>query len=270
MRESWYAALLHDFGKVGVREEGLVKSKKLPPTLWERVEGRFHLIRRTFEAQMLSKKSELLSRYGPGGAQRLLDELEEEYGARMAELERFREAVHSANEPRVLPEESEAILEVIANRSFTGIDGEPVPFITPEEFHFLSIPKGSLDERERKEIESHVQQTYEFLRQIPWTEDLKDVADIAYGHHEKLDGRGYPRGVTGEEIPVQTRIMTIADIFDALTASDRPYKRALPAERALDIISMEAKEGMLDSDLVDLLLESQAYRKVLEKDWREL
>lgn len=119
-------------------------------------------------------------------------------------------------------------------------------------------------------IESHVVHTYNFLSQIPWTEDLARVADIAYGHHEKLDGTGYPRGVPGAELPVQTRAMTVADIFDALTASDRPYKKALPAQRALEILEMEGKSGQLDSDIVQLLLESQVYRRVLEQDWRGL
>ncbi|MFW5951114.1 MAG: HD-GYP domain-containing protein, partial [Gemmatimonadota bacterium] len=96
------------------------------------------------------------------------------------------------------------------------------------------------------------------------------VPEIAFGHHEKLDGRGYPRGLAGEEIPVQTRIMTIADIFDALTASDRPYKRALDPDRALDILRMEARDGMLDSELVELVIESTIYQEILETDWREL
>ncbi len=270
MRELRYAALLHDFGKVGVREEVLVKPKKLPAYLWERVDARFHLIRRTFEVEMLRQKTGLLETHGPGGAAALIAGIENEYDARLAELNRFEEAIRAANEPRVLPEESEAILDVIAGRRFTGPDGQPHPFITGEELHFLSIPKGSLDNRERREIESHVTQTYTFLAQIPWTDDLRDVAHIAYGHHEKLDGSGYPRGVTGDDIPVQTRLMTIADIFDALTASDRPYKRALPVDRALDIISAEAGRGALDTDLVKLLLESKAYEKVLEVDWKNL
>ena len=142
--------------------------------------------------------------------------------------------------------------------------------LAEEELRFLTIPRGSLDERERREIESHVEQTYRFLSQIPWTDELRNVAEIAYGHHEKLDGRGYPRGLRSEQIPVQTRIMTIADIFDALTASDRPYKAAVPTERALDIIVSEAKDGMLDPDLVEVLIQSGLYRKILEHDWREL
>ena len=96
------------------------------------------------------------------------------------------------------------------------------------------------------------------------------MAAIAYGHHEKLNGRGYPRGLDAQDIPVQTRIMTVSDIFDALTASDRPYKRALPVDRALDILHSEAREGLLDASLVELLVESRAYQRILETDWKAL
>jgi HD-GYP domain-containing protein (c-di-GMP phosphodiesterase class II) len=115
-----------------------------------------------------------------------------------------------------------------------------------------------------------VEQTYRFLTQIPWTGDLRNVAEIAYGHHEKLNGRGYPRGVREADIPVQTRLMTVADIFDALTASDRPYKRALPPERALDILTAEAREGLLDPALVETAHRERDLPKVLEVDWKEL
>ena len=270
MRELRYAALLHDFGKVGVREEVLVKAKKLPPTLQERVEARFDFIRRTIEADYYRARAELFERHGPNAAGPALRALEEELRRRLEELERFREAVRRANEPTVLPEKNAAILDDIARRTYIGLDGRPVPYLEDEELRYLSIPQGSLDERERREIESHVQRTYNFLIQIPWTEDLRNVAEIAYGHHEKLDGRGYPRGIKGDQIPPQTRIMTIADIFDALTAADRPYKRAVPVERALDILVAEAKEGMLDQELVDVLIESKVYEKLFEKDWEEL
>jgi HD-GYP domain-containing protein (c-di-GMP phosphodiesterase class II) len=106
--------------------------------------------------------------------------------------------------------------------------------------------------------------------QIPWTANLGRVADIAHGHHEKLDGTGYPRGIEADEIALQTRIMTVSDIFDALTASDRPYKNALSENRALEILDMEAEAGMLDSDIVRLLIASEAYRTILDGDWTEL
>jgi HD-GYP domain-containing protein (c-di-GMP phosphodiesterase class II) len=270
MKELRYAALLHDFGKVGVREEVLVKAKKLPPYLWERVNARFDLIHRTIEKQYLEKKVSALQQHELDGLGGLLERLDEEQHQKLQRLDVFRRAIADANEPSILPQDGAAILHVVAGETFERVDGEEAPYLAPEEFAFLTIPKGSLNDAERLEIESHVTQTYQFLVQIPWTEDLRDVADIAYGHHEKLDGRGYPRGVAADEIPVQTRIMTIADIFDALTASDRPYKRALGADRALDILRMEAEEGMLDSDLVQLMLESRVYEEVLEKDWREL
>ena len=270
LRELRYAALLHDFGKVGVREEVLVKSKKLPPALLERVEARFDLIRRTYEADFHAERAQMLERGGGDAYRRAEASVREQFEQRLRELDELRAAVRRANEPSVLPEAAAEILDTLSQRTFRGPDEAPVPFVTNDELHFLRIPKGSLDERERREIESHVEQTYRFLTQIPWTDDLRNVAEIAYGHHEKLDGRGYPRGVVADEIPIQTRIMTIADIFDALTASDRPYKRALPSERALDILKMEAQEGMLDQPLVDLLIESQIYKRVLEQDWRSL
>lgn len=268
MRELRYAALLHDFGKVGVREDVLIKPHKLPPRLSERVNARFGLIRRTMEAEYHRRRAELLER--EDGDPRTAAALEEEFRRRLRELERFNEAVWRANKPTVLPEESAAVLTEIADRTFEDVDGSEQPYLEQEELRFLRIPQGSLDERERREIESHVEQTYRFLEQLPWTDDLRDVARIAYGHHEKLDGSGYPRGVTGEQIPVQTRVMTIADIFDALTARDRPYKRALSTESALDIIRDEARRGMLDPALVKMLLDSRVYRKVIEADWREL
>ncbi|HEX6939481.1 MAG TPA: HD domain-containing phosphohydrolase [Longimicrobiales bacterium] len=270
MRELRYAALLHDFGKVGVREEVLVKAKKLPPPLKERVEARFDFIRRTIEADYYRARVELLERHGPGGDAEAARALEAEFRRQLEELDRFREAIRRANEPSVLPEQHAGILDDIARRTFVGIDGRRIPYLEDDELHYLAIPKGSLDEHERREIESHVEQTYRFLIQIPWTEDLRNVAEFAYGHHEKLDGRGYPRGIKGDQIPVQTRIMTVADIFDALTAADRPYKRAVPTDRALDILVAEAKEGMLDEELVQLLIESKVYERVLRADWREL
>lgn len=265
MRELRYAALLHDFGKVGVREEVLVKAKKLPPLLIERVLSRFDLVRRTLEADFHAARAGAMERGIRPGA-----ELDAEHRLRLEELDAVRALVLSANEPSILPERAAEALESVGRLTFRGPDDRPMPYVTDDELRYLRIPKGSLDDAERREIESHVEQTYRFLVQIPWTGELRNVAQIAYGHHEKLNGHGYPRGVTAADIPVQTRLMTVSDIFDALTASDRPYKRALPPERALDILSAEAREGLLDADLVRLLIDSQAYRRILENDWRQL
>jgi HD-GYP domain-containing protein (c-di-GMP phosphodiesterase class II) len=133
------------------------------------------------------------------------------------------------------------------------------PLLEDHELQFLMIRRGNLDDEERREIESHVTHTYRFLEQIPWTRELRAIPRIAYAHHEKLNGRGYPNRVTGLEIPVQARIMTIADIYDALTATDRPYKRAVPRDRALDILVMEAKEGTIDPALLDIFIGARAF-----------
>ncbi len=268
MKELRYAGLLHDFGKVGVREEVLVKSKKLPPVMLERIESRFDLIRRTIEAEYHRERANRLLQEDARADERRFREMEEELRASLDRVDRFQSAVREANEPRVLPEESAEILHEIAATRFPDFEGELVPYITNEELHFLRIRKGSLDPEERKQIESHVTHTFNFLQQIPWTDDLSNVAAIAHGHHEKMDGTGYPLGASAIQIPMQTRMMTVADIFDALTASDRPYKKAMPSERAISILEMESKDGQLDSDVVRLLTESEVFKRVLEQDWR--
>ena len=128
----------------------------------------------------------------------------------------------------------------------------------------LSIDRGSLDADERLQIQSHVDYTQSFLRQIPWTKDIKNIPEIASAHHEKLDGTGYPRSLAAQEIPFQSKMMTISDIYDALSATDRPYKHAVPRERALDILHDEAKRGMIDGDLLQLFREAEIFRRVAQ------
>ena len=270
MRELRYAGLLHDFGKVGVREDVLVKSMKLPPVLLERIETRFDLIRRTLESDFHRTRAERLFQHGKNDFDDFLRVLEEEYERSQEQVDHFQEAIRESNVPKVLPEASAEILKDIAATTFRDFEDQQVPYVTPEELHFLSIPKGSLDPDERLQIESHVTHTFNFLTQIPWTANLAQVADIAHGHHEKLNGTGYPRGIQASQIAIQTRIMTVSDIFDALTASDRPYKKALTPDRAIEILEMEAQAGMLDSAVVDLVLASEVHHKILDTNWREL
>ena len=166
--------------------------------------------------------------------------------------------------------QSAAELSDIATRTFARHGDGVTPYLTSEELRFLQIPHGTLDAAERAAVEAHAEQTYRFLNTIPWTDDLGNLGTFALSHHEKLDGSGYPRGLKGDEIPVQVRMITIADIFDALTERNRPYKAAVPPEKALDIIRAEATEGRLDRDLVEIMIESQAYRRILEEDWHRL
>ncbi len=268
MKQLRYAGLLHDFGKVGVREEVLVKMNKLPPVLEARMNARFVLIKAMLKGDFQEAKAALLERMGAGASDEIAT-LRAKLDKDLEEAERYHEAVREANIPRVLAEEAAGILKEIAKKVFIDADGEEIPYLTADELHFLSIERGSLDEGERKQIESHVVHSYDFLINIPWTEDLSRIAEIVRGHHEKLNGKGYPDGVTKEHLCLETRIMTVCDIFDALTASDRPYKKAMPVEKALQILRWEAEEGALEPDIVEFFAESGVYNKVLGTDWRE-
>ena len=269
MKQLRYAGLLHDFGKVAVSEETLIKKHKLSPVMGARVEGRFLLIRKTLEADAANARAEAIAEKGKDGAAEDLAAIDAKLTEDLATLSQYWEAVQEANIPRILDEEAAEVLQEISEQTFVAPDGTEQAYITPHELHFLQIKRGSLDENERRQIQAHVVHSYDFLLNIPWTEELSRIAEIVRGHHEKLDGSGYPDGVTGEQLSLETRIMTVCDIFDALTASDRPYKKAMPLEKALQVLRWEAKDGMLDSDIVELFIESDVYQKVLDRDWRE-
>ena len=256
-QELRYAALLHDFGKVGVRENVLVKANKLEPLELESLRGRFETIVIQEELAAERQKVQVLSQRPWREAQDLLAAIDEGLAARRRELTSMFEFVLSCNKPTILPEGSFDRLGDIARTTFTGpFGGDPRPYLNEGEVLKLSIRKGSLTEEERREIESHVTHTFRFLSQIPWTRTLRRVPAIAYGHHEKLTGRGYPRSLKEPEILLPTRMMTISDIYDALTASDRPYKRAVPQDKAYDILSDEAKRGEVDGDLLRVFIEA--------------
>jgi HD-GYP domain-containing protein (c-di-GMP phosphodiesterase class II) len=261
VREIRYAALLHDFGKVGVREQVLVKAKKLYPSDLGLVRHRHALIRRTVEREFWRKRAEFLEQNGKKGYEGFVKDLEASHLQELQELDRFLDVVLKSNEPSILPDGSFEELKSWGKRTYMGLDGAMEPFLSPDEIRYLTIRKGSLDDAERHEIESHVTHTYQFLQRIPWTRELQQIPLIAYGHHEKLDGRGYPRRITGEAIPIQTRMMTISDIYDALTAQDRPYKRAVSSDRAIDIMSSEVQDGQLDQDLFKLFIDAKVFQR---------
>jgi len=262
IKEIRYAGLLHDFGKVGVREQVLVKAKKLYPPDLSLIRSRYAFMKRSAEADFHRKRADYLQQRGRDGYDEFVSGIDADHKREVEGLEQFLKTVLGANEPSLLPEGSFEELIKAAERHYADIDGTPRPFLTDDEVRYLTIRKGSLDEAERLEIESHVTHTYKFLLQIPWTKELSQIPVIAYGHHEKLNGTGYPRKVGAAEIPIQTRMMTISDIFDALTASDRPYKRAVPLQRALDIMQAEVQGGMLDSELFKLFIEGKVFEKL--------
>jgi HD-GYP domain-containing protein (c-di-GMP phosphodiesterase class II) len=260
IREIRYASILHDFGKVGVREEVLVKAKKLYPSQLELVRKRYLYIRKAVELEAYRKKLDFVLRNGNQSFEEFFAQIDAEHHDQFQTLDNFLQLILQANEPTVLPEKTSEKLGEIAGWSFEDPTGPAEALLAPEELRLLSIPKGSLDDGERMQIESHVIHSFRFLSQIPWTKELKNVPEIARAHHEKLDGSGYPYRMKAEDIPFQSKMMTISDIYDALTARDRPYKRAVPMERALNIIGDEVKSQLLDPVLFKLFLDAKIYQ----------
>ena len=259
MRELRYASLLHDFGKVGVREQVLVKQKKLYQWDLGAIRARFAWLRQHAEIEFERERANYLLEHGRERYEAAVGQLEETRGLRRTELQRWLDAIVASNEPTVLAERNFQALQEVGEQHYIDFEGTQRPLLDEHELKFLMIERGNLDDRERREIESHVTHTFRFLERIPWTRELRGIPNIAYGHHEKLNGRGYPRGIDGADIPVQTRMMTISDIYDALTATDRPYKRAVSPDRALDILHSESKDGMIDPILLEAFVGAKVF-----------
>jgi HD-GYP domain-containing protein (c-di-GMP phosphodiesterase class II) len=267
-----YASLLHDFGKVAVQERYLRKERKLYAGQLIALRQRFAYILKSIEADYLRER---LAAFESGNASPdALAAIEARYTARMGEAQRVRTLVAKANQPTVV-EEDGPVLASLPTRLFPMLERDPEvedqdtfpvedwasePWLSAKEVELLSIRKGSLSAGERRKIENHVSQTYEFLKTLPWTGDLRCVPEIAYAHHEKLNGTGYPRKLKGAEIPRQSQMMTISDIFDALVATDRPYKKAVSVDEAKDILWDEAHHGKVDQTLLQVFLEAETYR----------
>ncbi|MBL7716250.1 MAG: HD domain-containing protein [Bdellovibrionales bacterium] len=243
LREIQYSAMLHDIGKVSVNESVLNKEKKLYAHELDQIRLRLELI-----------KSQL--RYADTQASSI------DIRRQLVRLEKAWTEINIANEPTVLPEDVSVALSELGKFQLQLTESETLPLLTEDEIKRLSIKRGSLTDAERREIEKHVTFTYEILRKIPWSRGLRDVPKIAYCHHERMDGSGYPQRLRLDEIPMQGRLMAICDIYDALTADDRPYKRALSHQRAIEIIEMDVKAQKLDQNLFRCFLDSKSYEIV--------
>ena len=252
LKEIRYASLLHDFGKVGVREQVLTKAHKLTDERLERILQR--LFQRDLEAvnvrlQEAWKNGEP---FDPDYTRVLMD-------AHRAERDRISDLVRRCNEPRVLTQEVVEAMDDLEELGFQHWREGNARILEPTDISALRIPRGSLSESERLEINSHVQKTFDFLSKIPWTGTLSGVKDIAYAHHERQNGMGYPRGLKADEIPAQSKLMAICDVHDALVAADRPYKAAVSIQRSLEILDSEAGAGLLDRDALTIFLDAKVY-----------
>jgi len=262
LRELEYASLLHDFGKIGVRERVLVKAKKLYDERLELVRARFDYVARSIEADVLARKVRMLE---SGAAREAIDSLDRELAERRAELDASWSAVCAANEPTIMSSGDFAKIESIARETYVDLRGEMRTLLEGDEVTSLMVSKGSLTQVEFDEIRSHVAHTFRFLSRIPWGKSLRRVPIIAGAHHERLNGTGYPNRLRAEEIPVQSKMMSVSDIYDALTASDRPYKKAVPVERAIDILDFSVKDGHLDAELVRIFKEARIWERTVER-----
>lgn len=259
VNELYYASLLHDFGKVCVREKTLNKPSKLFPQQQERVFSRMKEFIHSCEALAWRKLTNDLIRDGRAPNQMDVARVQREVSKLHRELDRRWDTIMELNAPSILDEDKSKELKELKELSYPTIEGGFKKLLGPEEVAMLGIEKGSLSNEERFEIREHVTHSYRFLKEIPWPEPLSNVPSIAYAHHEKMDGSGYPRRIRGEEIPKLSRIMTICDIFDALVARDRPYKHALPVPEALDILALEVKEGKLDKNFFEVFLKARIF-----------
>ncbi len=258
-----YAAVLHDFGKVGVRERVLVKAKKLYEEDRRAIALRFSFIKKALEVEHVERKLRVALELAKEDLPARFAEIDADLGRRMDEVDDSLAFVNRANEPTLLDQGDFQRLVEIAGMTYMAPNGELRPYLERDEVAALQVRRGSLTDVERVEIERHVVHTFNFLRTIPWGKRYADVPRIAAAHHEYLNGSGYPHRLPATEIPIESRIMTIADIFDALTASDRPYKKAVPVDKALAIIEGEVKAGKCDDGLFRVFVESEVYKKVL-------
>lgn len=258
LRELEYASLLHDFGKIGVREKVLVKAKKLYDEDLALLRARFDFVAKSIEADALRRKLDAIERRAPRSD---LDALDRESAERRAELDAAWQTIESANEPTVLAAGDFAKIELLAKETYFDLRGELKFLLEPDDAVALSVKRGSLTPKEYEEITSHVVHTFKFLSNIPWGKAFRRVPQIAGAHHERLNGTGYPNRLRAEEIPVQSKMMSISDIFDALTASDRPYKKAVPVERAIDILEYGVKDQHLDPELVRIFREARVWER---------
>ena len=258
LEELRLAAWMHDVGKISIPEHVVDKSTKLE-TIYDRselVDNRFRLIAEIIKNRKLGEIVKALS--GQADPE-LIQDIEEKYAVELEQLEDDRKFIASCNIPKefMTDERIERVREIAARTYESG--GETFNWLSDDEVTNLCIRKGTLTDRERKTIESHAAITLEMLSRLPFPKRLSHVPDYAAAHHEKLDGSGYPKGLTAEELSLQARIMAVADIFEALTAKDRPYKKPMKIAQAIKILGFMEKDNHIDPDICRLFLDSGLY-----------
>jgi len=265
-KELWLAGLLHDCGKITTPVHVVDKATKLE-TIFDRIaliDTRFEVLLR--DAEIAALKRQLAA----GGDQAAVAAIGQELAELQATLRAERDFIRDAN---VGGEGMQAAdqdrVRAIAQRRWTGPDGVERDFLDADEVMNLTIKFGTLTEPERKVINNHISMSIRMLEALPWPKHLKNVPEYAGGHHERMDGKGYPRGLTKEQMSVQARLMAIADIFEALTARDRPYKKGKMLSESLRILGNFSLNGHIDPDLFDIFIRSKIYLEFAHKNMDE-
>ena len=259
------AGLLHDCGKITTPVHVVDKATKLQ-TLFDRIDlldTRFEVLKRDAELLALRRQLALRPCVDPQAEARV--QAAAQAGIEVLQADRdFLRATNSGSESM-----AEAVLqrvrEISRQHVWCNVQGVESEFLTPDELENLTIRAGTLTQAERQTINHHIVATIKMLEQLPWPKHLKNVPEYAGGHHERMDGKGYPKGLKREQMSVQARIMGIADIFEALTAADRPYKPGMKLSQAMGIMQKFAVNGHIDPDLFDIFLRQGVYKRYAEQ-----
>lgn len=266
LEELRLAAWMHDVGKITTPEYVVDKASRLE-TIFDRielVETRFKLIAQLVENSNLRRKLACLETGNPD--REALDRIDRSASEELAELHTKFDFVRSLNKrDKPLNEDDVALVTAIARNTFSD-NGRELPFITENELDNLIVRQGTLTPDERLIIENHAAMTLKILKKLPFPRRMAHIPEYAGSHHEKLDGSGYPLKLTGDELPLQSRILAIADIFEALTAKDRPYKLPLKLSHALNILNSMKQRGHIDSDILDLFITDRLYADYARKE----
>lgn len=265
MYELRIAAYMHDIGKVTSPVEIVEKAKKLQ-TIFDRIQ--YVRLRMVYISQkiILEGQETKITILQNGADPKELQALEQKTQSQLEELKDIKEFINKCNEPgEFLDDEILERLKEISKKTYIDDEGQEQPFLTDDELVNLSIRRGSITEKERGKMQDHAAVTLRMLKQIPFTKKLKNIPDFAGAHHEFINGKGYPLGLKGDEIPFEGKLMAVTDIAEALTASDRPYKKAMPLETVHRILGSMAEKGELDPGLVELFIEKNIYKLYQER-----